>query len=122
MFRWIFACVWIVAVACSSSSSEPAAVEAVGTSGGTVAVSEGSLAGASVEVPSGALSETASISIAAGSSVDAGSDTMGVGPAGRTGRDQLTDVKAFIARVAPTGSDVVVVGCDRGADGVPDLA
>jgi len=40
---------------------------------------------------------------------------MGVGPAGRTGRDQLGDVKAFIERVAPTGSDVVLVACTRGA-------
>ena len=48
---------------------------------------------------------------------------MGVGPQGRTGRDQLTDVKAFIDRVRPGPEDVVVIGCwnavaGRGADRV----
>ena len=40
---------------------------------------------------------------------------MGVGPAGRTGRDQLTEVKSFIDRVRPGGADVVLVACSRGA-------
>jgi coenzyme F420-reducing hydrogenase delta subunit/NAD-dependent dihydropyrimidine dehydrogenase PreA subunit len=42
---------------------------------------------------------------------------MGVGPPGRTGRDQLADVRAFIEREAPGSTDVVVIGCDRGAVG-----
>jgi len=40
---------------------------------------------------------------------------MGVGPAGRTGRDQLAAVRAFIDRERPRGEDVVLVGCDRSA-------
>ena len=40
---------------------------------------------------------------------------MGVGPAGRTGRDQLAEVKAFVEEHEPDG--VVVVGCDRSAVG-----
>jgi Pyruvate/2-oxoacid:ferredoxin oxidoreductase delta subunit/coenzyme F420-reducing hydrogenase delta subunit len=39
---------------------------------------------------------------------------MGVGPPGRTGRDQLAEVREFIAREAPGPADVVVIGCDRG--------
>ncbi len=53
---------------------------------------------------------------------------MGVGPEGRTGRDQLTDVKAFIERVSPGRDDVVIVGCSNAAvrerediDGAPIL-
>jgi ferredoxin len=42
---------------------------------------------------------------------------MGVGPPGRTGRDQLADVRVFIERERPGPSDVVVVGCDRGVVG-----
>jgi coenzyme F420-reducing hydrogenase delta subunit/Pyruvate/2-oxoacid:ferredoxin oxidoreductase delta subunit len=42
---------------------------------------------------------------------------MSVGPPGRTGRDQLADVRAFIEREAPGPKDVVVIGCDRGAVG-----
>ena len=42
---------------------------------------------------------------------------MGVGPAGRTGRDQMAEVKAFVARESPTRGDVVVIGCDRSATG-----
>ena len=38
---------------------------------------------------------------------------MGVGPAGRTGRDQLADVRGFVAAQRP--EDVVVVACARGA-------
>ena len=40
---------------------------------------------------------------------------MGVGPPGRTGRDQLSAVRAFIAAERPGSRDVVVIGCDRGA-------
>jgi coenzyme F420-reducing hydrogenase delta subunit/NAD-dependent dihydropyrimidine dehydrogenase PreA subunit len=39
---------------------------------------------------------------------------MGVGPPGRTGRDQLAEVRAFVARETPGRGSVVVVGCDRG--------
>lgn len=42
---------------------------------------------------------------------------MGVGPAGRTGRDQLSEVKEFIRRVEPGPGDVVVVGCGRSGAG-----
>jgi coenzyme F420-reducing hydrogenase delta subunit len=48
---------------------------------------------------------------------------MGVGPPGRTGRDQLADVKAFVAEqgIGKSSDDgairVVVVGCDRSAVG-----
>lgn len=42
---------------------------------------------------------------------------MGVGPPGRTGRDQLGVVKAFVARESPGRGEVVVIGCDRGATG-----
>ncbi|MDP2956699.1 MAG: cytochrome b N-terminal domain-containing protein [Longimicrobiales bacterium] len=42
---------------------------------------------------------------------------MGVGPVGRTGRDQLADLRAFAARAAPSPADVVVVACGRGAGG-----
>jgi ferredoxin len=41
---------------------------------------------------------------------------MGVGPAGRTGRDQLEAVKRFVAAARPAGG-VVVIGCDRGVVG-----
>lgn len=49
---------------------------------------------------------------------------MGVGPEGRTGRDQLAEVKEFIERVKPTESDVVLVGCANSAAGrgVNDVA
>jgi coenzyme F420-reducing hydrogenase delta subunit len=40
---------------------------------------------------------------------------MGVGPAGRTGRDQLAEAHAFLDTAGiPTGG-IVVVGCDHGA-------
>jgi len=39
---------------------------------------------------------------------------MGVGPIGRTGRDQLTLTKAFLGTVEP-GARVTVVGCEKGA-------
>jgi coenzyme F420-reducing hydrogenase delta subunit len=42
---------------------------------------------------------------------------MGVGPPGRTGRDQLIEVMAFIERERPGPSDVVLIGCDRGVVG-----
>jgi heterodisulfide reductase subunit A len=40
---------------------------------------------------------------------------MGVGPPGRTGRDQVADVRAFLAAPARRAGEIVVVGCDRGA-------
>ena len=42
---------------------------------------------------------------------------MGVGPASRTGRDQLAGVREFIGRERPGPGDVVVIGCDRSAVG-----
>lgn len=43
---------------------------------------------------------------------------MGLGPPGRTGRDQLKAVRAFLAAHPPDGRDVVVIACTRGAGGV----
>lgn len=43
---------------------------------------------------------------------------MGVGPVGRTGRDQLADAKAFTSRVAPEAGGIALVACDRGAGGI----
>lgn len=40
---------------------------------------------------------------------------MGVGPPARTGKDQLAEVKAFIAEKQPRQDQVVLVGCDRSA-------
>jgi coenzyme F420-reducing hydrogenase delta subunit/ferredoxin len=42
---------------------------------------------------------------------------MGVGPAQRTGRDQLAAARAFFERHSPATSDVVVIACARGAGG-----
>lgn len=42
---------------------------------------------------------------------------MGVGPPGRTGRDQLARVNDFVAQVQPGPRDLVVVGCVHGAAG-----
>ena len=42
---------------------------------------------------------------------------MGVGPPGRTGRDQLEDVKAFIARTADLSQRIVILGCRWSAGG-----
>jgi coenzyme F420-reducing hydrogenase delta subunit len=42
---------------------------------------------------------------------------MGVGPALRTGRDQLSEVKAFQEGVRPGGDDVVLVACGNSAAG-----
>jgi ferredoxin len=42
---------------------------------------------------------------------------MGVGPGGRTGRDQLAAVREFVAGDAFAPGSVVVVGCDRSAVG-----
>jgi coenzyme F420-reducing hydrogenase delta subunit len=42
---------------------------------------------------------------------------MGVGPPGRTGRDQLRTVERFVAERRPGALDVVVIACDRGAGG-----
>lgn len=40
---------------------------------------------------------------------------MGVGPPGRTGRDQLSLVNAFLQEAALPPSGVVVIGCDHGS-------
>jgi coenzyme F420-reducing hydrogenase delta subunit len=42
---------------------------------------------------------------------------MGVGPPGRTGRDQLDRVREFVATRGPGASDVVLIGCARSAAG-----
>ena len=42
---------------------------------------------------------------------------MGVGPEGRTGRDQLVGVKEFIGRTNPSAETVVVVACSRSGAG-----
>lgn len=43
---------------------------------------------------------------------------MGVGPPGRTGRDQLARARDFAAARAPGPRDVVVIACARGAGGI----
>jgi ferredoxin len=43
---------------------------------------------------------------------------MGVGPEGRTGRAQLSTVRAFTVERRPSGRDVVIVACERGAGGI----
>jgi len=43
---------------------------------------------------------------------------MGVGPPGRTGRDQLAQIRDVVAARAPAPDDVVVVACTHGAGGV----
>ena len=40
---------------------------------------------------------------------------MGVGPPGRTGRDQIANVQAFLAAPARRSGEVVAICCDRGA-------
>jgi ferredoxin len=40
---------------------------------------------------------------------------MGVGPAGRTGRDQVGDVRAFLATRARRAGEIVAIGCAHGA-------
>jgi coenzyme F420-reducing hydrogenase delta subunit/NAD-dependent dihydropyrimidine dehydrogenase PreA subunit len=42
---------------------------------------------------------------------------MGVGPPGRTGRDQLRTVERFVAERRPGALDVVIIACDRGGGG-----
>lgn len=46
---------------------------------------------------------------------------MGVGPPGRTGRDQLAQVRSFIAGQALGPHDVVIVACSRGAGDIAAL-
>jgi coenzyme F420-reducing hydrogenase delta subunit/Pyruvate/2-oxoacid:ferredoxin oxidoreductase delta subunit len=46
---------------------------------------------------------------------------MSVGPAGRTGRDQLARVRGFLARHEPGPDRVVVVACSRGAGEIGEL-
>ncbi len=41
---------------------------------------------------------------------------MGVGPPGRTGRDQLAEARAFIAAPGRRPGEHIVICCDRGAD------
>jgi ferredoxin len=47
---------------------------------------------------------------------------MGVGPPGRTGRDQLTAVRVFAGAWRPGGGvpDAVIIACDRGAGGIAE--
>ena len=40
---------------------------------------------------------------------------MGVGPPGRTGRDQMAAVRAFVAAPAAARGEIVVICCDHGA-------
>ena len=40
---------------------------------------------------------------------------MGVGPPGRTGRDQIVDVQAFLAAPARRPGEIVVIACEHGA-------
>ncbi|MEK6688646.1 MAG: hydrogenase iron-sulfur subunit, partial [Gemmatimonadota bacterium] len=42
---------------------------------------------------------------------------MGVGPPGRTGRDQLELLRRYLVASPVTGRDVVVIGCARGGAG-----
>jgi ferredoxin len=46
---------------------------------------------------------------------------MGVGPPGRTGRDQLAEVGTFLAARRPGSGEVVVIGCMRGAGEIAAL-
>ena len=46
---------------------------------------------------------------------------MGVGPPQRTGRDQIAEVRRFLASRELGPEDVVVVACERGAGGVSRL-
>ena len=47
---------------------------------------------------------------------------MGVGPPGRTGRDQLERVNRFVAALSPEGDEIVVVGCRGSAAGASGAA
>lgn len=47
---------------------------------------------------------------------------MSVGPPGRTGRDQLAQVRAFLAEKEPGADQVVLVACSRGAGELADMA
>ena len=44
---------------------------------------------------------------------------MGVGPPGRTGRDQLEALRRYLVATPVTGREVVVIGCTRGSAGAP---
>ena len=46
---------------------------------------------------------------------------MGVGPAGRTGRDQLVAARELADAVAPTGREIVIVACRNGAGEASEL-
>jgi ferredoxin len=43
---------------------------------------------------------------------------MGVGPPGRTGRDQLESIRTFVAGLRPGTTDLVIIACTRGAGGL----
>jgi ferredoxin len=47
---------------------------------------------------------------------------MGVGPVGRTGRDQIAAARAFVAGLGPRRDEVVLVACDRSAGGAAGAA
>jgi coenzyme F420-reducing hydrogenase delta subunit len=48
---------------------------------------------------------------------------MGVGPPGRTGRDQLAEIQSFIAAPGRRAGEVIAICCDHGAGGfAPALA
>jgi ferredoxin len=46
---------------------------------------------------------------------------MGVGPAGRTGRDQIRQVEGFLAQHQPSADQVVLVSCQYGLGAHPSL-
>ena len=46
---------------------------------------------------------------------------MGVGPPGRNGRDQLSAVRAFVARPARQPGEIVIVACSQGAGAFSEL-
>lgn len=46
---------------------------------------------------------------------------MGVGPAGWTGRDQLAEARGWLQALAPSGREVLVLGCRNGLAGRPEL-
>lgn len=45
---------------------------------------------------------------------------MGVGPFGRTGRDQLAAAREWVAAIAPSGREVVVLACGNGPASRPE--
>ncbi len=45
---------------------------------------------------------------------------MGIGPPGRTGRDQLAEAKGLLAACPPTGRELVLIACRHGAAGLAE--